>query len=429
MFSVTKGERFFRQEGRPTFYLADTCWSAFTNIDEKDWDYYVDYRASQGFNVLQINMLQQWDASQTDLPYHPFERKEDGGFDFTRYNQDYFDRAGRMIKKAYERGLTVALVLIWCNYVPNTWASRMPLEQLGIFPRELLEDYVDRVMRMYDQYHPIYVISGDTDFQNDEAVEDYYLFAMNRVKKNNPNAVTTLHIRGRESALPKVIAENPNLDFVMYQSGHNRDYPEMPYQLAETFYQQDSSRPLLNSEPCYELMGYSHRAYGRFSREDIRKAAWQSVLSGASSGITYGAHGIWSWHDERFGFNSAIGEAFESPYDWRDALHFQGAWDYAFLKNIMEEYDLFDMLPAQELLRNETTEIRLAQNERYLLVYVPSNIRLKLAGDLSAWKMIYLDLDSKNKMPVQACYDPATNETCVPMHRFIGDALLIIEKK
>ena len=28
----------------------------------------------------------------------------------------------------------------------------------------------------------------------------------------------------------------------------------------------------------------------------MRRAAWQSVLSGADAGITYGANGIWNWY-------------------------------------------------------------------------------------------------------------------------------------
>ncbi|MBC8932636.1 DUF4038 domain-containing protein, partial [Escherichia coli] len=70
------------------------------------------------------------------------------------------------------------------------------------------------------------------------------------------------------------------------------------------FSQLEPIKPVINSEPCYELMGYSRQKYGRFSREDVRKAAWQSVLSGAIAGISYGAHGIWSWHEEGSTFGS-----------------------------------------------------------------------------------------------------------------------------
>lgn len=426
MFQIAKSKCHFDENGRASFYLADTCWSAFTNIAEDDWDYYLDYRRSQGFNVLQVNMLQQWDASQPQLNVKPFALKADGTFDFETYNEDYFDRAERMFAKAHQKGMTIALVLLWANYVPDTWASQMPLRQLGIFPKDKITSYVDKVMKRYDQYAPIYIISGDTDFQTEEVIKDYYLTALNRVKNNNPQAITTLHIRGREADLPTILKESPDLDFYMFQSGHNSEFPQMAYQLAETFYAMEPQRPLLNSEPCYEMMGYSRRVYGRFSREDVRKAAWQSVLSGASAGVTYGAHGIWSWHNSQLEFDSSIGEAFESPYDWHDALHFKGAWDYAFIKDFVESQELFHLQPAQDLLENETTEIRAAKNEKTMLIYLPSNITVKLAGDWASNRMTYLDLESKETMVASAHFQPDRNQTKVFMHRFTRDALLII---
>lgn len=55
--SLTIENNILMKNGKPFFYLADTCWSAFTNIKDNDWDYYLDYRKSQGFNTLQINIL------------------------------------------------------------------------------------------------------------------------------------------------------------------------------------------------------------------------------------------------------------------------------------------------------------------------------------------------------------------------------------
>ena len=49
--SLTIENNILMKNGKPFFYLADTCWSAFTNIKDNDWDYYLDYRKSQGFNI------------------------------------------------------------------------------------------------------------------------------------------------------------------------------------------------------------------------------------------------------------------------------------------------------------------------------------------------------------------------------------------
>lgn len=415
----------FHSDGRPVFYLADTCWSAFTNILESDWAYYLDYRHMQGFNVIQVNLLPQWDASKSVLDILPFAKKADGSLDFEQPNALYFERVSRMIALAKEKGFTIALVLFWVNYLPDTWASK--LLETSHFPKEKVVTYVDEVMARYDQFDPIYVISGDTDFPNDD-VTSYYQIALDAVKKNNPQALTTLHIRGRETGLPEVLEKSDKLDFYMFQSGHNHRFQDMPYHLAEIFYQKEPKRLAINSEPCYEMMGYSGKVYGRFSREDVRRAAWQSVLSGAGAGITYGAHGIYSWHVADLGFDSDIGEAFDMPYDWHDALKFEGAWDYAYIKQLIERWHLFELVPCQEIIGNATEAIRAAETDEQVLIYVPYNSQLVLKGDYSGCDMIYLDLDQKKEMPVHAKFDVLSHLTTVEMHRFVRDALLIVKK-
>lgn len=416
----------FYKGSKPVFYLADTCWSAFTNIKEADWIYYLDYRKKQGFNVIQVNMLWQWDASTTDLDILPYELAEDGSFDFERRNEHYFSRVYKMIQQAHERDMTIALVLLWANYLPDTWATK--LRETSIFPKEKIEEYVDFIMQQYNEFHPIYIISGDTDFPNNSVIE-YYQRAIHRVKKNDPQAITSLHIRGRESQIPDKLQNDKALDFYMYQSGHNKDFQETAYTLAEEFSHKIPKKPVINSEPCYEMMGYSRKKYGRFSREDVRKAAWQSVFSGASAGITYGAHGIWSWHSADFAFDSSIGEAFETPYDWRQALHFEGAWDYAYLKEFTEKNNLLSGKSKQNLLLNQTEEIRIMENEQAIYIYIPSNIQIKLKGQYPILGAEYIDLESKKREEALGKYDEEEGITIYSMHTFLKDTVLFIPKE
>ena len=415
--------RTFWSEGSPKFLLADTCWSAFTNITINDWEYYLQQRKMQGFNVIQVNMLWQWDSSGTDLNMLPFTKKSDGSFDFSQRNTAYFERAEQMVAIAEKYDIRLALVLLWCNYLPNTWATK--LRKTSIFPKDLVEEYVSFVVNKFDKYNPIYIISGDTDFPDEETI-DYYELALNQVKKLAPAAIATLHIRGREMDLPQRLQENQGLDFYMFQSGHNSSHQDMSYLLAENFYGKTPVKPAINSEPCYEQMGYSRRVYGRFSQFDVRKAAWQSIVAGAATGVTYGAHGIWSWHDDSKKFDTTVGEAFETPCDWRDALLFQGAWDYSYLKTVIENYQLFDLAPRNDLLINQTSEIRVAENDNYLVVSVPVNIDVKLKANYPNRKIIMHDLGRQQvRLHTMKISDEVT---IIPMHRAIQDVLYIIEK-
>lgn len=133
MLQISMNGKTLCRDGKPFFYLADTCWSAFTNITDDEWDYYLYKRRVQGFNTIQINILPQWDASATDLDYHPFM---DG--DPHRLNDAYFEHARQMCLKAQKEGFELALVVLWCNYVPGTWASNMMPD--GILPFDCLEN-------------------------------------------------------------------------------------------------------------------------------------------------------------------------------------------------------------------------------------------------------------------------------------------------
>lgn len=71
----------FTLDGKPWFWLADTCWSAFTSIELSDWKYYLARRAEQGINVLQINTLPQWDRCRPDLGIYPYASEDGTVFD------------------------------------------------------------------------------------------------------------------------------------------------------------------------------------------------------------------------------------------------------------------------------------------------------------------------------------------------------------
>ena len=65
-------------------------------------------------------------------------------FDYSApMNQDYFDHAAHMCEKITAYGFTPALVVLWSNYVPGTWASGMVSG--NILPEALVEPYCRKV--------------------------------------------------------------------------------------------------------------------------------------------------------------------------------------------------------------------------------------------------------------------------------------------
>lgn len=410
----------FLLEGKPFFYLGDTIWSAFTNITLEEWEYYLSIRKKQGFNVLQINTMPQWDRCMSDVGTYPFRTEDGCHFDFNEWDDSYYERARTMCRMAREQGFWLALVVLWLNYVPGTWGSR--ILDINVMPAALVRKYTRRIVKEFDEFEPIYVVSGDTDFDTPEAIS-YYQTALDVLCEESPETLKTMHIKRGYDVIPEVFLNK--MDFYMFQSGHNSKEQHMAYYLPENFIKKYPGKPMLNAEPCYEQMGYSRQEYGRFEAMDIRKAAWSSILSGACAGVTYGAHGVWNWQKVNKPKNRVLGEGFDEALPWQDAIKFPGAWDYGMIRNILEEHNCQELQPANEYLENDAKEIRMAiSNDRYF-IYIPYNTAVTINMKLDGYQARAIDLTTKRIAYIETRIEGS--RTLIGMHPFQNDVLLIVE--
>jgi Protein of unknown function (DUF4038) len=417
---IDKTKSIFIKDDQPFFYLADTIWSAFTNVTIEEWGYYLKKRKMQGFNVLQINTLPQWDRCMSDVGIYPFRTIDGQQFDFSSIQEEYYQRARTMCEMAIEQGFQLALVVLWLNYVPGTWGSRM--FDKNIMPKDFISDYVTKVVDTFDEYDPIYVVSGDTDFDTKSAIE-YYEAAFNVIFQKSPDSLKTLHVKRGYDVIPNEFLDK--VDFYMFQSGHNKMEQDMAFLLPERFLEKYPKKPMVNAEPCYEQMGYSREEYGRFQARDIRRAAWSSLLSGACAGVTYGAHGIWNWNKMNCPTNPILGEGFDKPFTWQEAIEFPGAWDYGFIKYLLQEYKAEILSPMNHLLGNQTDKIRVARTEDKYFIYARYNTNIKLQMDLKGYQATAIDLQTRRiaKLDIQCSLE----ESVIEMHPFYQDALVILE--
>jgi hypothetical protein len=382
---VSPDNRYLLKDERPFFYLADTAWAAFSNLSLTAWADYLTYRKQQGFNALQISILPiTHDASVGEGALEPF-LSQDGDWDFTRYNPVYFDRAVSMVDMAVSQGFIPVLGVLWCSYVPGTRCSKSS-PMASAMPLACVAPYARYAAERFKPYQPIFFISGDTRFESEHEAP-YYMSALKAVKDVCPEALLTMHLHP-QGDLPEAFCQQ--IDFYMYQSGHAARGQDLPYRLAEKFCSYPTQRPVLNSEPCYEGHGCIGET-SRFNAFDVRKATWQSLLAGAKMGIAYGAHGIWSFHQEGMRFLNAH-RSFE-PYRWRDALTLPGGWDVGFAKWLFERYRLWALEPA-DLLLNDDPEIRLAASPdlSILAIYAPYAFDLMINLDLSGYALTAIDL-------------------------------------
>ena len=422
--TVAPDHRTLVRDGKPFFWLADTIWSAFTNVTDEEWIAYLDKRAAQGFTVLQLNALAQWDRCGCAFDRYPFVTLDHGKtFDFSSVNDEYFEHARWMVGEAVARGLVPAIVVMWSNYVPDTWASAIISD--NVMPEQLVVPVVEKICSTFNEFEPVYIISGDTDWDRPGSLERYRLVT-SAVEDAAPRALLAYHIKGRYDVLPRELAEHA--DVYLYQSGHNLAAQRGAYELAESFLARDPVRPVINSEPCYEQMGYSHMLYGRFRRADVRLACWRSLLAGANAGITYGAHGIWNWQNPDVKVGNALGEGFLQALRHEQALYLEGANDFGFARELVEELGLFGATSDQGVLESYPEDVRAARTTRgRLVLYVPSNAALKLHGDLSGATVTCIDLLTRERSVLLASFDAEKELTTVEQGTYLEDAVYVID--
>jgi hypothetical protein len=409
---VAKSGDHLVRDGRPWFYLADTAWMVFANLPEERWPDYLAYRRMQGFNALQISILPvTHDNSVGEGNIDPFLKDSSGDWDFGAYNPAYFEKAERMVAIAVDQGFVPVLGVLWCSYVPGTRCSaNSPVR--SAMPREAVRPYAEYAARLFKSYAPMFFISGDTKFESEDEAP-YYMTALKAVRAVCPEALLTMHLTP-DGELAREFQEA--VDFYMYQSGHHVERQDNPYRLAQKFRAYPVKHPVLNAEPCYE----GHGRVGsrtRFTRFDVRKALWQSLLAGAKMGFTYGGHGIWSCHRRGMKFLNDH-RSFE-PFDWERALRLEGAWDASYAKWIFETQDLFGLEPVDG--PSDDPEIVMAADPEgdRIAVYSPYPFDLELDRDLSGHRCVLIDLASRRVTT------PVVAGSRVQMAEFNGDSLLL----
>src|SRR5207247_4089301 len=104
------GRYFVDQNGKPFFYLGDTCWLLFQRLNHEELDEYLKDRADKGFTVIQAYVLRGLDRKHPDgnaslLDATPLLDRDPG-----RPNEEFFKNVDYVVNRANELGLVMGLV-------------------------------------------------------------------------------------------------------------------------------------------------------------------------------------------------------------------------------------------------------------------------------------------------------------------------------
>jgi hypothetical protein len=374
-----------RPDGEPFYFLADTAWSIVWKGMPDEWSRYLDHRRSQGFTVVQVNLLP-WRWHMTDVvgnrPFH-----DD---DPDRPNEAYFARFDAFLAAAAERGIYTCLMLIWGGPRPNLPAVNFSIEQAVRFARWAVSRFT--------RFPMIWSLSGDAEYSQEIAKWEAVGAA---VAEADPNDHPTTNHLPPSMNWRFLHHDSAWHDFHMLQTGHTRASATEIAALPAAYFRRLPVKPVVNGEPWYENHPSRdiREVYGpAFTPFEARAAFWMSVLSGATMGHTYGAQGVWNWKRPGDDESEMAGPQVGPP--WYDAMHYAGAAQVALGARHLRALPWHRLTPgpervALEIAPSEQWRVPACAtvDETTIVVYVPeANGRFIVRGMAeAAWTGRWLD--------------------------------------
>jgi hypothetical protein len=367
---VSANGRFLQyRDGTPFFYLGDTAWELFHRLNREEAARYLEDRSRKGFTVIQAVALAQLDGLTAPNAYGALPLLDR---DPARPNPAYFAHVDFIVEKAEALGMFV-------GFLP-TWGSYWKAGSGRIFDATNARAYGLFLGRRYKDRAVIWILGGDQDVATPDERSIMDALAEGLKAGDGGSHLITFHPRGPgQSSLQ--VHDAPWLDFNMSQSSHGaRDHDTGLF--AEHDLALTPLKPTLDGEPRYETIpvGFYFRdrdRLDRFDDDDVRQAAWWSVLAGAC-GHTYGNNNIWQmWQPGRTPVLYAM-----TP--WYDALDHPGAAQMGVMRRFMESHAFQTLVPDQRLVLNGPTaggaKIRSARapDGSMVVVYTPQGAAFAL---------------------------------------------------
>jgi len=353
------GLRIHKADGTDWFWLGDTGWSLFQELNREDAEYYFSTRASQGFTVIQAVVLMGWNRDWNDENAYGHPSFHEG--DASQPNKAFWDHADWLIKKARDHDLYIALLPAWGSF----WGDQATIA------------YAQWIMNRYKDYDNIIWVNG-----GDRKVGEHknMFNELGEVFDKDKEALVTFHPRGGDAS-SKNFHQETWLELNMQQSSHGkRDIRadiQVDKDLAIT-----PVKPTLNGEPNYEdhCVGWKKDCeLGTFNAHDVRQLAYWTVFAGAT-GYTYGHVHVWDFYHG--------GNKEDEWEDWKVGINDPGAVQMRYLANLMMSRPHKGRAPAQNILTEDSPgglKQRALMGDGYAFVYTSQGHDMHLDLDMLPW--------------------------------------------
>lgn len=389
---VSENGRYLQHtNGKPFFWLGDTCWLLAQKLNRDEVKTYFADRKAKGFNVVQTVVVQMLtdksvyedspivDGDITKLSITPGNDPADA----TQY--DYWDHVDFIIETAAANGIYLAIAPTWSHTV-----RRAPIksESAEVYAAALAE-------RLKRRPNIIWLNGGSAKGDVDN---DVWNAIGATIKKTDPNHLMVFHPFGRAQS-STWFNDATWLDVNMFVSGHRRydqdiegkKFGEDNWRYVLDDLAKTPRRPTLDGEPAYENtpQGLHKPEEPYWTADDARRYAYWSVFAGAA-GHTYGENSVRQVYLPRDAKPASGAKGY-----FMERLDAPGAKAMQPLKNLILSRPYFDRVNDQAAVSADEGEkydrVLVTKGKDYLMAYTYTGREFKLemgrisGKEVAAW--------------------------------------------
>jgi hypothetical protein len=358
--------------------MADTAWNGPLRASAEDWEIYLADRKAKGFTAIQFIGAAPWAGCYTDAEGQTAFKKT---LTSLEPNEHFFSRMEERVAAINRHGLLAVVVLAWAANFGES-GKHNPGVSLH---RGMLEQWVGYQVDRYGKHHVMWLLGGDGKYSGWGARKWKRLGR--KIFGDGKHGVVGMHPQGGTWPYG-AFAKEDWLNVAGYQSSHADDGPTLKFLTMGPAAKQWQSvkKPIVNLEPCYEGI-HDWGGRGVISREQVRRAMYASLFNAPTAGVSYGAHGVWSWEPREAEPLNHLGTGL--AMSWRKALELPGSGDVRWMRRLFDSLAWWKLRPVPEVLkiqpgrRDPRRFVSSAMTERtnVALMYLPFGGMVRVNGD------------------------------------------------
>jgi Protein of unknown function (DUF4038)/Putative collagen-binding domain of a collagenase len=308
---------------QPFIIHADTPWSLIVQVSFEQAQAYLEDRKTKGFNTLILNLIEHEYSDQAPNNYYNTSPFTTPG-DLSTPNPAYFDHAARVIEAAQQKGFLVLMTPSYFGYnggssgwwqeITNNGPTKC--RSYGSFLGNRFNNFPNIIWLLGGDYSPPAGSTGELNaVQMAEGIKS----------TDRADRLFTYHGVRRTNAIDQ-IAFNPYVSI------------NAVYSPPTEIYQRCLTANSTSSLPTFIIEAYYENEHG-MTPYSLRQQAYWAVTS-CTSGQAFGNAPIWY-------FNARNAQAFadNQTVTWNTALNWRGSLEQQILKNILDRFQAFGLMP------------------------------------------------------------------------------------